>query len=29
MCRLPHLLDEDRCHEELRRMRWPHGTRCP
>ncbi|MGZ8219875.1 transposase [Methylomagnum sp.] len=29
MCRLPHLLDEDKCHEELRRMRWRHGTRCP
>lgn len=24
-----HLIDEQRCYEELRQMRWPDGVKCP
>ncbi len=29
MCRLNQLIDEDKCYEEVRRMRWPQGVHCP
>ncbi|MFZ1643458.1 MAG: IS1595 family transposase [Candidatus Contendobacter sp.] len=29
MCRLNNLIDERKCYEEVRRIRWPHGVRCP
>ena len=29
MCRLNNLIDEEKCYEEVRRIRWPNGVRCP
>lgn len=29
MCRLNDLIDEEKCDEEVRRMRWAHGPECP
>ena len=29
MCLLPHLLDEEKGYQEIRRWRWRYGTRCP
>jgi transposase-like protein len=29
MCRLNNLIDERKCYEEVRRIRWPNGVRCP
>ena len=29
MCRLNNLIDERRCYEEVRRIHWPNGVRCP
>jgi transposase len=29
MCRLNDLIDEEKCYEEVRRMRWPYRTECP
>ena len=29
MCRLNNLIDEEKCYEEVRRIRWPKGVRCP
>lgn len=29
MCRLNHLIDEEKCYEIVRRMRWPYGIDCP
>ena len=29
MGRLNNLLDEGKCYEEVRRIRWPNGARCP
>jgi transposase-like protein len=26
---LTHLIDERKCYEVVRKMRWPDGTRCP
>jgi transposase-like protein len=28
MCRLSNLIDESKCYEEVRRIRWPNGVRC-
>jgi len=29
MVRIHALLDDEKCFEAVRSMRWPHGTRCP
>ena len=29
MCRLNNLIDERKCYEEVRRIRWPNGVCCP
>ena len=29
MCRLNNLIDEGKCYEEVRRIRWPNGGCCP
>ena len=29
MCRLNNLIDEGKCYEEVRRIRWPNGVCCP
>ena len=29
MCRLNNLIDESKCYDEVRRIRWPNGVRCP
>jgi transposase len=29
MVRLQQLIDDDKCYETVRRMRWPDGVQCP
>jgi len=29
MCRLNNLIDEEKCYQEVRRIRWPNGVCCP
>ena len=29
MVRLQQLIDDDKCYETVRQMRWPDGTQCP
>jgi transposase-like protein len=29
MLHIHHLIDDPKCYEEVRRLRWPYGVRCP